>query len=156
MAVKISRLDDRLIHGQVVTSWLTSFGIQQIIIVSSRVAGDEVQEAVLKMSVPGDTKLRIFTPERFLEIALNKPINRETLLLFDSVYDIEKVVQGGYHLEKLNIGGLRLIEGRTQLTKQLSVTEEERACFKRLLEKGVDIEIRMVPSDQKIMLKEVI
>ncbi|MGX6978336.1 PTS system mannose/fructose/N-acetylgalactosamine-transporter subunit IIB [Vagococcus elongatus] len=156
MNVKFCRIDDRLIHGQVVTTWVNVHGIEQIIILNKEVAEDQVQSSVLKMTAPANVKLAIFSPEKFLEIIQKNPINRATMLLFSSVYDVEKIVNGGFKMEKLNVGGMRLNPEREQLTKAVSVTEDERKVFKKLLANGIDINIQMVPNDSPIKLKELV
>lgn len=65
MAVEFCRIDDRLIHGQVVTTWLNVKQIEQVIIVDDKVAKDKIQSNVLKMSVPRNVKLHIFSTENF-------------------------------------------------------------------------------------------
>ena len=65
MAVEFCRIDDRLIHGQVVTTWLNVKQIEQVIIVDDKVAKDKIQSNVLKMSVPRNVKLHIFSTEKF-------------------------------------------------------------------------------------------
>ena len=52
MAIEFVRIDDRLIHGQVATTWVKKYDIEQIIIVNDKVAGDKIQQSVLKMSAP--------------------------------------------------------------------------------------------------------
>jgi PTS system mannose-specific IIB component len=154
MSVKVCRIDDRLIHGQVVTSWLNTFQIEQIVIVCNATAENETQKSILKMSTPPHVITHIFTTAQFLTIAAKGPIKKATLLLFDSVFDVEAVINGGFEIKNLNVGGLRLNAQREKISKQVSVTKEERACFQRLIDKGINVEIRMVPSDTSINMKE--
>ncbi|MGX7262963.1 PTS system mannose/fructose/N-acetylgalactosamine-transporter subunit IIB [Enterococcus crotali] len=153
MSVKVCRIDDRLIHGQVVTSWLNTFKVEQIVIVSNETAGNDTQRSILKMSTPPNVITHIFTTDQFLTIAKKGPIKKSTLLLSDSVFDIETIIDGGFEINDLNVGGLRLNEQRERVSKQVSVTKEERECFKRLIDKGVNVEIRMVPSDTSLNMK---
>lgn len=156
MSVKFCRIDDRLIHGQVITTWVNVHSIEQVIILNETVSQDKVQSNVLKMSAPGNIKLHIFPPEKFLEIIQRNPISRNTMLLFSSPFDVETLVNAGYDISKLNVGGMRGNEERKSYTKAVSLTPEEKACFERLLEKNIDITIQMVPSESKIKMSEVI
>lgn len=156
MSVKFCRIDDRLIHGQVVTTWVNVHKIEQVIIINEAVALDKIQSNVLKMSISANIKLHIFSPEKFLQVIQKNPISRNTMLLFANPFDIETLTNAGYEIPKLNVGGMRGNAQRTQLTKAVSVTPEEREVFKRLLASGMDIEIQMVPSESITKLSEVI
>lgn len=156
MSVKFCRIDDRLIHGQVVTTWVNVHHIEQVIIVDETVSKDSIQSNVLKMSVPPNIKLHIFSPEKFLKVIQKSPISRNTMLLFSSPFDVERLVNSGYEIDNLNVGGMRGNEQRKKLTKAVSLTEEEKESFKHLLAKDIDIEIQMVPSEGITKMKEVL
>lgn len=156
MSVKFCRIDDRLIHGQVVTTWVNVHSIEQVIILNETVAQDKIQSNVLKMSAPSNIKLHIFSPEKFLEVIQKNPLSRNTMLLFSSPFDVEKLVNAGYEIPSLNVGGMRGNVERTQYTKAVSLTPEEKASFERLLAKDIDITIQMVPSEARVKMNEVI
>lgn len=156
MSVKFCRIDDRLIHGQVVTTWVNVHSIEQVIILNETVAQDKIQSNVLKMSAPSNIKLHIFSPEKFLEVIQKNPLSRNTMLLFSSPIDVEKLVNAGYEIPSLNVGGMRGNAERTQYTKAVSLTPEEKASFERLLAKDIDITIQMVPSEARVKMNEVI
>lgn len=149
------RIDDRLIHGQVVTTWVNVKNIESIIVVNDKVAGDKIQKNILAMAAPAGIKVHAFGVKQFADITKKQPIKKRTMLLFTNSIDVLELVNYGVEIPGLNIGGMRYQEGRKQLTKALSVTPEE-AAFKELLEKGIDVTIQMVPNDEKKDIKEVI
>lgn len=151
-----SRIDDRLIHGQVVTTWVNAYHIEQIVILNDKIAGDKTQKNILAMAAPQGIKVKAFGIRKFAEIIKTTPITRRTMLLFTTSVDVLEAVEGGVPIPELNIGGMRYQEGRTRLTRALSVTEEERSAFLQLLEQGIKITVQMVPNDEKIDLQEVI
>ena len=62
MAKKLAvRVDDRLIHGQVVTQWVNVFKAQHIVVIDNNVAKDKMQKSVLKFAAPPDIKVSIFS-----------------------------------------------------------------------------------------------
>lgn len=150
------RIDDRLIHGQVVTTWVNAYNIEQIIVVNDKIAGDVTQKNILTMAAPQGIKVHAFGVKEFSEIAKNNPIKRRTMLLFTTSTDVYELVQNGVEIKELNIGGMRCQDGRVQLTKAVSVTPEERAAFKKLLDSGMKSFVQMVPKDEKVNLEEVI
>lgn len=154
--IKICRIDDRLIHGQVITTWVNVYKIEQVIILNEELVHDAIQTNVLKMSAPPNIKLHVFSPAKFMEIIAKNPLSRNTMLLFSSVFDVLEVVNSGLVISKLNVGGMRLEGNREQLTKAVSVNKEERQAFKTLLEKGVDVEIQMLPTNEATNMKGVL
>lgn len=150
------RIDDRLIHGQVVTTWVHKYRIEQIIVVNDKVAGDAIQKNILNMAAPQGIKVHVFGVKQFAEIAAANPIKRRTMLLFTTSIDASELVKGGVEITELNIGGMRFQEGRERISRALSVTPEERSAFKEMLDQGMKITIQMVPNDEKIDLKGVI
>lgn len=150
------RIDDRLIHGQVVTTWVNVKNIESIIVVNDKVAGDKIQKNILAMAAPTGIKVHAFGVKQFADITKKQPIKKRTMLLFTNSIDVLELVNYGVEIPGLNIGGMRYQEGRKQLTKALSVTPEEEAAFKELLEKGIDVTIQMVPNDEKKDIREVI
>lgn len=151
-----SRIDDRLIHGQVVTTWVNLFKVEQIVVLNDKLATDQTQKNILAMAAPQGIKVVVLTIEKFAEIYRTKGLSRRTMLLFTSSIDVLSTVNAGVPINELNVGGMRFQEGRTQLTKALSVTNEERSAFQQLLDKGVTVTIQMVPNDEKVNLTEVI
>ena len=147
------RIDDRLIHGQVVTTWVNVKQIEQIIVVNHKVADDKIQKNILNMAAPSGIKVHAFGMEQFAYILKTTPVKKRTMLLFTNSIDVDKLVELGAEIKELNIGGMRYQEGRRQLTKALSVSPEEENAFRSLIEKGVDITIQMVPNDEAKNIK---
>ena len=151
-----SRIDDRLIHGQVVTTWVNLYNIEQIIVLNDAVANDQTQKSILTMAAPQGIKVVAFDIEKFGEVLKKTQITRRTMLLFTNSVDVLRTVNLGVNIEKLNVGGMRFQEGREQLSKAVSVTPEERDAFRKLLEKEIEITVQMVPNDEKVNLQEII
>ena len=149
------RIDDRLIHGQVVTTWVNIKKIEQIIVVNDKVAEDKIQKNILNMAAPQGVKVHTFGVEKFADVYKTTPIKKRTMLRFTNSIDVDRVVELGVDIKELNIGGMRYQEGRKQLTKALSVTPEEEKAFHSLMDKGVDITIQMVPNDEAKNMREV-
>ncbi|WP_152657546.1 PTS sugar transporter subunit IIB [Oceanobacillus sp. CFH 90083] len=151
-----SRIDDRLIHGQVVTTWVNMHKIEQIVVLNDKIGNDATQKNILTMAAPSGIKVRAFPVKKFAEIIKKQKITRRTMLLFTTSEDVLEAVENGVPIDDLNVGGMRYREGREKVSKALSVTSEEREAFKELLEKGLNITVQMVPNDEKVDLREVI
>ncbi|GAB1437367.1 PTS sugar transporter subunit IIB [Providencia sp.] len=153
MPINVARIDDRLIHGQVITTWVKNFDIEQVIIVNDKVASDTVQQSVLTMAAPPDLKVVVFGVDKFIDVLKKTEIKRRTMLLFTNSVDVNKLVENGLKLEKLNVGGMRMQEGRRNLSRAVAVTPDEEQAFRSLIDSNVKVEIQMVPKDPIVELK---
>ena len=156
MPINVARIDDRLIHGQVITTWVKNYDIEQVLVINDKVANDKVQQSVLTMSAPAGLKVLVFGVQQFIEILKKTPIKKRTMLLFTNSIDVDVMVSAGFELEKLNVGGMRMQNGRHQLSRAVSVTPEEEQAFKNLINKNVIVEVQMVPKDPIVLLKSLI
>ncbi|MFD2831146.1 PTS system mannose/fructose/N-acetylgalactosamine-transporter subunit IIB [Corticicoccus populi] len=151
-----SRIDDRLIHGQVVTTWVNMHRIEQIIVLNDKIANDDTQKNILKMAAPSGINVRAFPIKKFGEIIKKNKITRRTMLLFTTSEDVLEAVECGVPVGDLNVGGMRYREGREKLSRALSVTPDEREAFKKILDHGINVTVQMVPNDEKVDLKGMI
>lgn len=156
MPINVARIDDRLIHGQVITTWVKNYDIEQVLVINDKVANDKVQQSVLTMSAPAGLKVLVFGVQQFIEILKKTPIKKRTMLLFTNSIDVDVMVSAGLELEKLNVGGMRMQNGRHQLSRAVSVTPEEEQAFKNLINKNVIVEVQMVPKDPIVLIKSLI
>lgn len=156
MPINLARIDDRLIHGQVITTWVKNHDIEQILIINDKVAGDSVQQSVISMSAPPELKVQVFGVQKFIEVLKKAEIKRRTMLLFTNSVDVNTLVEGGLKIDKLNVGGMRMQEGRKSLSRAVAVTPEEEQAFRSLLANNIAVEIQMVPKDPIVELKTLI
>ena len=154
MAVEFARIDDRLLHGQVVTTWLKTLQLEQCIVVNSAVAKDSFQQQLLEMAAPEDLRLVFFSPEELAQAVLENPIKRRTMLLFNHPRDVLHLIQLGYKLDSLNIGGMKNDGKKRQITKAVAVNEEDTALLKAIVDTGIPVTIQMVPADNAVSFEK--
>lgn len=150
MKIVLTRIDDRLIHGQVATIWAKETKCNRIIVVSDEVANDNLRKTLLVQVAPPGVKANVITIEKMIEIYKNPKYDSfKALLLFTNPTDVLRVVEGGVGIESVNIGGMSFKEGKKQITSAVSVDDKDIESFKKLNEKGIELEIRKVSSDGK-------
>lgn len=151
MDVRLVRIDDRLIHGQVATVWAKQTGIDRIIVVSDEVAQDELQKFLLNQAAPPGIKANIVTVDKMLEVFHNILfLNSKVMLLFTCPQDVERLVRAGIRLSSVNIGGMRFAAGKKMLSNVISLSEDDVRAFKYLYGQGIELEVRQVPADRKV------
>ena len=152
--VKLVRVDHRLLHGQVVFIWTASIGVDCILIANDDVANDPIQKGILKLSQPTGVKLIFKSVKDSIE-ALNSGITDKYNLMIitsnvDDGYELASKVE---QIRSLNLGNVKLRENTHNLSKLVHVTDEEEKKLKALAAAGIEVEIRAVPNDDKIINK---
>lgn len=150
MQIVLVRIDDRLIHGQVASTWTRESGCNHIIVVNDGVAKDELRKTLLLQVAPPGVKSHVLSIDKAIQAYLNpKYENFRTFFLFSNPTDVVRMVEGGVDIKSVNIGGMAFTAGKTQITKAVSVNQEDIDAFKNLNEKNIELEIRQVPTNGK-------
>lgn len=155
MALKLVDIDDRLIHGQVATTWIPDFGIESAIIVSDKVANDPVQKSVAGLAAP-DIKVSVFGVDKFIEVLKKTELKKATMVLFTNPIDALKLHENGLPFDYLNVSGMRFNDQRHRLHTNMSVTAEEKAAFEELIGLGVECWMQTTTRDSKEPVSELL
>lgn len=151
MSIELVRIDDRLIHGQVVMAWSKAIAVKRMVVVDDQVAGDVIRKMLLETVAPPGVKVSVVTVEQGIQALLaNQFGNEKLLLLCTNPMTILRLIEGGILIDKVNIGGMSFSQGKSQLTKAVSVDENDRNAFKQLHEHGVVLEIQILPNDTPV------
>ncbi|MFQ3675058.1 MAG: PTS sugar transporter subunit IIB [Endomicrobiia bacterium] len=153
------RVDDRLVHGQVVEGWIKPLKISLIIICSNTVACDIMQQTLFKLSVPPHVKLECEKiEETAFNIVNNKYKKENVLILISSLKDLNNFVDHvlslskNFVLENINIGGLRHCGNKKQIYRALCLDKEDVELIKNLISKNIILDYYILPGDNKINL----
>jgi PTS system mannose-specific IIB component len=149
MAVELVRIDDRLIHGQVASTWINDYNIEQVLIINDLMVNDEIQKSIMNMTAPSHIKVMFFGIEQFNGILVKTEIKRRTMLLFTTPVDVLNcIMRGNLHITKLNVGNIRFKEGRKKIAFSVSLAGEEADAFKKMIAMGIDVYYQMVPREE--------
>lgn len=151
MRIELARIDDRFIHGQVLTKWVKLRPVERIIVVSDAVANDEMRKTLVLSVAPSNIKASAVSVEKMAR-AYKSPKYKDAkaMLLFENPEDILRLVKLGVDLKEVNVGGMRFETDRKQITKAVSVREADIEAFKELSDLGVKLELRQLPGDQSV------
>jgi len=157
MKIALSRIDDRLIHGQVVTVWSKETKCQRIIVCNDDVANDEIRRTLLTQVAPPGVQSHVVSIEKAVKVINNPKYEKDiVLLLFTNPTDVLRLVEAGIDIKTVNIGGMSFKEGKTQVTGAISVNDQDIQSFKTLNDKNIELEIRKVASDSKSFIMPLI
>ena len=151
MKINLARIDDRLIHGQVTTVWSKEANANRIIIVSKEVDNDEIRKTLVRQAAPPGIKVNVVDVEKAVRVFNNPKYENDTVFyLFTNPSEVLELVENGVPLKKINIGWMSFKNGKTQLTKAVSVNEEDVTAFRKLKKVGVELDLRVVISDPQV------
>ncbi|MDO4436196.1 MAG: PTS mannose transporter subunit IIAB [Cardiobacteriaceae bacterium] len=157
MSFGLWRIDDRLIHGQVATSWTKETRVNRIIVVNDQIAQDQTRITMLKQAVPTGVSAHVVSVDKMMRVYNNPEYaGDKVMLLFTNPSDALTLVNRGVPIQSINIGGMAFKEGRVMLDMSVSVDQRDVEAFKALSEKGIELEVRKVAVDKKVPIMDLI
>lgn len=146
------RIDDRLIHGQVMTAWLKQRPSKRVIIIDDVVANDEFNKQILEMAAPKDLIVEILNQEDGLNRLLNLEADK-TMLLVKSPNTLRYLYENGVEFEEIVVGGMGINGNRKTFYKNLAADKKEIESLRFLKEHIGNVYIQVIPSQKKINLE---
>jgi len=151
MAVELVRIDDRLVHGQVVEGWVKALRINHLIVASDAVEADETQKALYLLAVPNGVRLTTTTLSGAAQTwKTNRWKEDRALILVSTPQDVVRLFEAGAPLKSINLGGLHYRTGRVQVLKGISLDDQDVRALKTLAASGVLLEARPLPLDEPV------
>lgn len=151
----LTRIDDRLIHGQVMTAWIKQKNAVQVVVADDEVAEDEFMINVLEMAVPDEIAIGIFNRDDAVEF-MKQGLEAPTILLVKGSEILNYMVDHGIEINEIDVGGMGAKEGRSVLYKNISTNPEENKHFLDLIQKGVNVFVQVMPQDKQVNVAEYI
>lgn len=152
--IKILRVDDKLLHGQVAFSWIRNLKIHTIIIADDRIAYDEFSKMTLGLSKPMGVNLQILEVKEAIE-KLKEEVRSDlhVMAIVNSIENANRIMKQILEIKSLNLGVLRERYDREVYSQTISLSEQEIDLCKQLLEDGREIEMRLTYHDKKLDIR---
>ncbi|GAA5421574.1 PTS system mannose/fructose/N-acetylgalactosamine-transporter subunit IIB [Tetragenococcus halophilus] len=154
--IVLARVDDRLIHGQVMTAWLQYTGGNHIVIVDDNTASDEFTKEIMAMAVPEGIGLDVFSKGEAIDGISRLDENKKIIILTKTPEVFLYLIENGIKIEKIIIGGMGANKNRKKLYKNIATTEDEKEDIKKLVTKGIDVQIQVVPDEKAVVLEKIL
>jgi len=146
MPIRLCRIDDRLIHGQVVLGWARALGIGDIVLVDDEVAASPWEQDLYRMAVPQELQVEFVDTERARDrLAEWQGGPLAVLILTGSIDTMARLLAGVPHPPAINLGGIHHRDGRTERLPYLYLTDEELGQLRRLHAAGIEVSAEDVP-----------
>ncbi|MEA4811571.1 MAG: PTS sugar transporter subunit IIB [Anaerolineaceae bacterium] len=156
MGVKLIRIDERLVHGQVITSWSKLYGINKIVVVDDDIAGDPFMSQVITLSAQAGMEILILEVIKAIDYLQDTSTTGNIMLLAKSPKAILQMIKGGYVFQDVNLGNLSSSPKRKRMSKNVSLSEEEIEIVKAIVASGANVYLQMLPGDPQINISSVL
>lgn len=154
MPIVFARVDDRLIHGQIVQAWLPELNIDEVVIPCPKAREARINKNLLRLSLPFEYDLTILPPEQCASYTLGS--TKRILLLMGSLQDLKPLLEDGLNIKSLNIGGMHFKENAEKLAENVFLDKQDKNTLYILNDLGISIETRAVPTSKSMSVKEIL
>ena len=144
--IKLARIDNRLIHGQVATQWNGTLGTNLILVANDEVAGNKMRQGLMDMAAPNGVATRYFTLQKTIDVIHKASASQHIFLVAENPEDVLTLVKGGVPIKKVNIGNMHMAEGKKTEPTTLALYCKDVSAFREVQDVGVTLEIRRVPT----------
>ncbi|MCG1013402.1 PTS sugar transporter subunit IIB [Tepidanaerobacter sp. GT38] len=156
MNVVLWRVDERLIHGQVMTSWLGYTSATKIVVVDDELYRDDFMKEVMLLAAPGTVDISIFDVNTFIENYNKSNDQSRTLVLFKEIKHVLELLDNGIDIKEVVIGNIGPKVDRNKITKNVYLSKQELDELQAISKRGCHVYLRMLPTNEKKELHELI
>ena len=141
--ILLTRIDNRLVHGQVGVTWTSTIGANLLVVVDDVVANDDIQQKL------GYYRGNLFTIEKTINVIGKAAPHQKIFLICRTPQTVRKLVEGGIDLKDVNVGNMHFSEGKKQISSKVYVDDQDLTDLRFIKQRGVNVFIQDVPGDQK-------
>ncbi len=152
------RIDNRLVHGQVIETWVPYCRARILVVANDELKNDELRQEIIKLAIPSSLRV-IFCEIRSVREEIKKLLTggdppSSIFILFASCQDAKAAYASGLSFPILNIGNLHYSPGKLQICDHIFLSSEDIDCIRFFREEGISIDFRCVPNKQIIIKEE--
>lgn len=147
-----TRIDNRLVHGQVGNAWVGATGANLVIVADDAAAQDKVQQQLMKMTAESaGCGIKFFTLDHTIDVFSRKTPKKSILLVVHNPASARKLIEGGVPIKLVNVGNMHA-DGKKTVYHESHVYTDDKdlADFDAIKAAGIDLFIQILPTDRKI------
>lgn len=143
------RIDNRLIHGQIIETWLPFTGAKTLVVANDELATDDMQQAIMTLGVPSGIEARFVSVEALCGVVdkgSGDP-RTDTVVIFFGCADARRAFDSGFAFNHINIGNIHYGPGKRQLSPSVAVSDDDENSLRYFMRNGIELDFRCVPND---------
>lgn len=142
------RVDNRLVHGQIIETWLPFTNAQAILVVNDALAADLLRQEIMSLAIPSGVRIEFLSVAALVPFLARNPLESgDALVLFASCRDARAAYELGFDFDDLNLGNLHYAPGKKQVCPHVALSQDDESCLDFFRDRGVHLDYRCVPSD---------
>ncbi|MCH4012992.1 MAG: mannose/fructose/sorbose PTS transporter subunit IIA [Solobacterium sp.] len=146
--IGLCRVDTRLLHGQVATTWTKQVNPDRIIVVSDAVAKDKLRKTMIVQAAPPGVHAHVIPVQKMIDVAHDTRFGgTKAMLLFENPQDVLRAVEGGVDIKTVNLGSMAYTKGKVVANQAIAMDQNDVDTLEALKKKGIKFDVRKVPSD---------
>ena len=142
------RVDNRLIHGQVVQAWLPEVKPQKVIVISDQAAQSSLMKKMMRMALPQGYELEVLN-SKDAALSLKKEETKKIFVLVEDINQLLELAEQNITLQKVNIGNTKYEEGKKEFSVGVYFDKKDLNIIADLQKKNITISIKTLPSSME-------
>lgn len=148
--ILLTRIDNRLVHGQVGVTWTKTIGANLLLVADDAASQDSLQQQLMSVTAKSSgAGIRFFSIEKTAAIIDRAAPNQKIFIICKTPHDVRRLVEAGVKLTDVNVGNMHFSEGKRQLSKKVYVDDQDLEDLRFLASQGINVFIQDVPGDSK-------
>lgn len=152
--IALLRIDDRLIHGQIITKWLSNLKFDTIIVADDKAANDPLEKTLLQMATPNKIDLKVFSIDQAIKFLTDKTQNLKAFILVRNTNAalkiVEKLTEANIRLELVNVGNISMNPNKKKIFKAVWVDDQDIENLKKIEALGIKTIVQVIPEEKPI------
>ncbi|MDR1794093.1 MAG: PTS sugar transporter subunit IIB [Erysipelotrichaceae bacterium] len=150
MKISVLRIDDRLIHGQIVTRWVSYANAKTILVADDKAAKDATLQMLLKLAVPSGVTLKIASIEEAAKAVSESTSDEKILLITRNPAETLRLLQLGVSVPSINVGNISNSKsevGRKKMLDYIYFEPQDANALQKIAEMNVALDVRAIPDE---------
>lgn len=148
--IVFTRIDDRLLHGQVGRDWVAKEGADLIVVANDKVSGDRDQQKLMNIATPLFAEAVFWTIDRTISEIEENFEDKKAMILVENPEDAYKLVERGLEIKSVNVGNMRSLPNKEKITDNIYLGKEDRSYLKKIHDKNISVDVRTLHEDKAI------
>ena len=153
--ILLTRIDNRLIHGQVGVTWTMTLGANLILVADDETSENQLMQQLMATTAKSSgAGVRFFSIQKTIDIIHKAADRQKIFIVCKTPKQVRQLIEGGVPITEVNVGNMHFSQGKRQISKKVYVDDEDMRDLKAIKDAGVTLYIQDVPGDSKESIKE--
>lgn len=156
--INLARVDDRLIHGQVMTKWTKGFGTNAVYVVDNATAADDfMKDIYISTNSTGGLDIKVFSAKEVAEQWKKDQFGSEkVVMVFKYVKEVKEALDAGLEIDALNVGGVSKKPDAKFVIPTVALNEDDKKLLTEIHDSGIEVYFQTVPDSKRVSFEDAI